>query len=89
VEEHLDAVSAQAADGVITVGCPRGKAATVTVSLDGTDIADSIYVRNPGPGKTLLFRLGQGIENFANFRYGQLGCWWYVVRLAKLVGIAL
>lgn len=48
--------------GEIKVSCPRGKSMTLTVSVDGTDISDTVRLHNPGMGKRLHYGLGQLLE---------------------------
>lgn len=68
-EEYLvscdnDRCEALLENGVLTVRCPRGETAVITVSCRGGEIADSVCVSNPGTLQRLHNMLGQKLEEF-------------------------
>ena len=63
------AIRAELENGKIVVDCPEGEQGTIHLTSDGTDLGDSIYVRNPGAIWELQTKLGQRIEKFAVFQF--------------------
>lgn len=65
-------------EGLLTVSCPSGEAAVITVTCSESGVSDSICVSNPSVLKRLQYELGRGLEKF--FLQGYLdGCWWNTV----------
>ena len=59
--------SAELRGGRVSVSCPRGRSCTVSVSADGGELSDTVYISNPSP----LRDLGQRIEAFAWHNYSK------------------
>jgi len=61
--------------GVLRVVCPEGESVTLTVSVEGADLSDTVRIHNPGKLKRLYYHWEQTLEEQLFRKYCDGICW--------------